>query len=316
MTAKQFPLISIALCTFNGERFLKEQLDSLVGQTYPNLEIIAVDDRSEDGTWDILKDYAERFPSLQIIKNTQNLGYHKNFEKALGLCKGDLIAISDQDDRWELEKLQTMQHEIGQNIMLYHDSEFMDENGMSMEYKMSEKFNFVKGADPRAFFFLNCVSGHSMIFRKSVLEKALPFPEKGFYDHWLAFVASHLGSIDYLSDSLVKYRQHSKNATDIIGTKTITKGLSPSLDRLERENQWLKICAGFQKGVTDATFSTRLYQQAWKRKDNYINLDFGIEIWKSRHSLLPILKKSEWSKTCFALRHIWGVKAKRIFKFS
>jgi len=89
-------------------------------------------------------------------------------------------------------------------LKVYHDSEFIDEHGISMDYKMSRKFNFVKGTDPRAFLFLNCVSGHSMLLRKSVLEKALPFPEKGFYDHWIVFIASHLGSIDYIEDCLVK----------------------------------------------------------------------------------------------------------------
>lgn len=316
MTAQQNPLISIALCTFNGERFLKEQLDSLVGQTYLKIEIIAVDDHSEDGTWEILKDYAERYPSLQIFRNHKNLGYHKNFEKALGMCKGELIAISDQDDCWALEKLQRMQERMGENILIYHDSEFIDEQGIDMDFKMSRKFNFVKGADPRAFLFLNCVSGHSMLFRKSVLEKALPFPEKGFYDHWIVFVASHLGSIDYIKDCLVKYRQHPRNATDITGSRTKTKGLSPSLARMDRENQWLKICAGFQNGSTGPTLANRLYEQARQRKDNFLNLGFGMEIWKSRHSLLPILKQSEWNKFAFALRHVWGIKAKRIFKFS
>src|SRR5688500_10348209 len=94
------PLVSIALCVYNGEKFLREQLDSLVNQSYPNIEIIASDDRSTDASLLILQEYADRYPYFKFGQNEQNLGYVKNFEKVISLCSGDLIALSDQDDIW------------------------------------------------------------------------------------------------------------------------------------------------------------------------------------------------------------------------
>src|SRR5215468_9284257 len=92
------PLVSIALCTYNGEKFLQKQLDSLLEQTYPNIEIIAVDDASTDNTWRILMNSAKRYSNkLKLYKNEKNLGYSLNFERAIKLCRGDFIALSDQD---------------------------------------------------------------------------------------------------------------------------------------------------------------------------------------------------------------------------
>ncbi len=81
------PLISIALCTYNGERFLREQLDSLVDQDYPTLEIVVSDDSSSDQTALILQEYSNRFPFLKVYRNEKNLGYVKNFERSLNFAK-------------------------------------------------------------------------------------------------------------------------------------------------------------------------------------------------------------------------------------
>ena len=85
-------LVSIALCTYNGGAYLGEQLDSIVNQSYSPLELIAVDDCSTDNTLDILKEYAAKYPFIKVFVNPENLGYIRNFEKALQLCNGDFIA--------------------------------------------------------------------------------------------------------------------------------------------------------------------------------------------------------------------------------
>src|SRR5690554_6867365 len=105
MTSEPQPLVSIVLCTYNGERFLREQLDSLVRQDYPNLEIIALDDDSSDLSYEILKEYEHRFDFITAIKNPENMGYLRNFEKGISLCHGDYIAMSDQDDIWHTDKI-------------------------------------------------------------------------------------------------------------------------------------------------------------------------------------------------------------------
>ena len=97
---------SIALCTYNGERFLSQQLESLAAQTILPDELVICDDASSDSSLRILEDFAQKAPFIvRIFKNPKNLGYIKNFEKAIGLCSMDVIFLSDHDDYWESEKL-------------------------------------------------------------------------------------------------------------------------------------------------------------------------------------------------------------------
>jgi len=213
------PLISIALCTFNGERFLKEQLDSLVNQTYLNIEIIVVDDLSSDGTLKILQNYAAQYKSINIYKNEVNLGYIKNFEKAIGLCSGDFIALADQDDIWELEKIDLLFSNIGNNTLIYHDSEFVDDKGNTLHKKLSDRLNMYEGNSPYPFFFYNCISGHSMMFKKSLIAAILPLNDKYYHDWQIAITATLNGGIKYLDQPLVKYRQHELSSTDFLKIK-------------------------------------------------------------------------------------------------
>src|SRR5690349_6792955 len=99
------PLVSVVLCTYNGEKYIAEQLDSVCSQTYRNLEIIVCDDASADNTLSLLNSYAAKDHRIKLFRNEKNIGYNKNFEKAIGLAGADWIAISDQDDLWELTKI-------------------------------------------------------------------------------------------------------------------------------------------------------------------------------------------------------------------
>jgi glycosyltransferase involved in cell wall biosynthesis len=308
------PLISIALCTFNGEKYLRKQLDSLVSQTYPNLEIIAVDDQSTDSTWELLQEYHRRYPQFTCIRNSSNLGLQRNFEKALKHCHGEWIAISDQDDIWDKDKIQKLYEISGGNILVYHDSAFINENEEYMGILMSDRLNFVRGKDPKAFLLFNCVSGHSMMINQSLIEKALPFPEVGYYDHWMAFVASHWGRLDFINEPLVKYRQHNDNVTDMLGQNDQLRGLSRTLKRIKRENEWLKVCATYQERYGKPIYAKALYNKARRRLNNYLNLHFGWEIWINRGSLLGIQRLGAWDKFWYAARNIWGIKAKELFK--
>src|SRR5580658_6052519 len=97
--------ISVVLATYNGQKFLSQQLESLINQTYPNIEIIAIDDCSTDDTVNILNEFAQNYTYIKVIINDTNLGFIKNFEKGCSLSTGCLIAPCDQDDYWEADKL-------------------------------------------------------------------------------------------------------------------------------------------------------------------------------------------------------------------
>ena len=126
---KTYPLISVVMATYNGERFLAEQLDSIFLQSYPNIELIIVDDVSVDGTVAIIKSYCEKHSNIRLYVNDENLGYIKNFEKGMLLATGALIALSDQDDIWVTDKLSILFEGIAEHEIIYSDSELIDETG-------------------------------------------------------------------------------------------------------------------------------------------------------------------------------------------
>lgn len=109
------PSVAVVMCTYNGEKFLREQLDSILDQTYPISEIIIQDDRSTDGTVALLKEYEERHPNIHVFVNEQNLGFNLNFKTACMRPTTDLIAISDQDDVWFKDKIERQVAAMGEN---------------------------------------------------------------------------------------------------------------------------------------------------------------------------------------------------------
>ncbi|MCC5936966.1 MAG: glycosyltransferase [Lunatimonas sp.] len=313
--SEQTPLVSIAICTYNGKKYLAEQLESLLHQSYAPLEIVLVDDRSTDGTWELANHYAERFPQLRALQNSENLGYQKNFEKALGLCRGTFVCASDQDDIWELTKVAKLVSQIGENLLIYHDSEFVDADGQSLGRYMSDEFTMVSGSNPYAFLFFNCVSGHALMVRRSLLESVLPFPSLGVYDHYLAFMASTQGQIAYVPEPLVKHRRHEENATDVLGSRKPKSRYKITQTRMQRENEWLRLCAAMS-GHEASHLANCLWNAAKNRTHNLVNPRFGYLVWKHQGRLVQIPKKKSYHGFGFVFRQIWGLKAKSLFKFS
>lgn len=307
-------LVSIALCTYNGEAYIREQLDSIVNQSYSPIELIAVDDCSSDNTLKILKEYAVKYPFFKVFHNPENLGYIRNFEKALHLCSGDFIALSDQDDIWDLKKIERQVNAIGNNLLIYHDSEFVDQNGQSLNRKMSDIMNLYRGDQPETFLFFNCISGHSVLMKKELKDELLHFPDAYFHDWWMGYVATNLGSIDFIEESLVKYRQHQKADTNILKRKrdnTIKNPISAEL-KYERKMLWIKSCLDYPKNK-NPEFIRKLYGEFVKNKKEYISFRLAKLIYKNRDVLFSINKKSGFSKLNFTLKELWGGKIRRIF---
>jgi glycosyltransferase involved in cell wall biosynthesis len=222
-------LVSIAVCTYNGEQYLRPQLDSLVLQQYDNLEIIVADDCSSDGTIAILEEYQAKYPFFRYYQNSTNLGYKKNFESVISRCTGDYIALSDQDDIWELDKIRTQIEQIGDAALIYHDSAFIDAQGGDMDRKLGDVLTLYQGKSPFPFLLFNCVSGHSILFKRTLLPEIMPFDGNIYHDRWIAFVASLNGGIKLIPKALVKYRQHERSETDILKLKAAKKSISQGM---------------------------------------------------------------------------------------
>lgn len=236
------PLISVALATYNGARHLEAQLASLFAQSWPTLEIVAIDDASSDDTWALLQQAALRDPRLRIERNPRNRGSAATFERAMSLCRGDYIAPCDQDDVWHADKLHTLFAAIGAHTLAYADSTLIDEHGAPLGLRLSDRFDMTQGSDPLAFAFWNCVSGHAMLFRRELLSAALPLRGGRFHDWWLAFVAASIGSIVYVPRPLVDYRQHDHSQTDVAGRRRQRKD---SRAKYSERRHWLATLAQF-----------------------------------------------------------------------
>jgi glycosyltransferase involved in cell wall biosynthesis len=309
---KQDPLVSIALCTYNGAEYLAGQLDTLVNQTYKAIEIVVVDDCSTDNTFNILKNYAQKYPQIKISQNETNLGFTANFEKAVTLCNGQLIALCDQDDLWELQKIELQVTAIKDNVFIYHDSEFIHEDGTGMNKKMSDIMNLYRGGEPETFLFFNCVSGHSILMKKELLMDALPLKKEYFHDWWLAYVATNIGKIDYIPQCLVKYRQHDKSDTNILRQERKNdKHKLSSVQKIERIQQWLGYCAAFPKNKHQHIID-QFYSAFTKRLNSYVSLDLSILLFKFRKTIFYIRKKSKLNRLNYIYSQVWGVKIKKL----
>lgn len=210
---KERPLVSIALCTYNGERFLRSQLDSLLAQTYRPLEVLVSDDNSTDSTWEILQEYAAKSNLFNINKNPSNLGFVKNFEKTLASCKGEYISFCDQDDIWLPHKISTQVTEIENYSLVYSTPSYINEQGDPIEMPPF-KVNRLSGRCPLALLFHTCVTGHLALIKKDVLIHALPFPTNTqAHDKWVPFVAAALNGIKATDSVLSLYRIHSSNVS-------------------------------------------------------------------------------------------------------
>jgi glycosyltransferase involved in cell wall biosynthesis len=209
---KQLPLVSIVMATYNGAKFLEAQMDSLLAQTYPNIEIVAVDDCSKDNTFEILERYAAKHSHIRVFRNASNLGYTRNFEKAVSLAIGEYISFSDQDDIWMPEKTTLLMNAIGDHPMIYSDSQLVSEDLQPL-WKHSDLKNQTPFDSCLYFAIDDCVAGHSLIMKRSIAVAAMPYPKEAAYDLWLPFFATLYGEIQYINTAFVQWRQHRSNVT-------------------------------------------------------------------------------------------------------
>lgn len=213
-------MISIALATYNGSRFLQEQLNSILNQSMVDFEIVVCDDCSTDDTITILQNYARRDSRIRIYQNKFNVGFKKNFEHILTLCKGEFIAFCDQDDIWESNHLEILYNNIGNNDCIGANSLIIDENGISQNKTLLEYWpiHLMPKNEKELFqheLYSNVIQGTASLIRASLINQALPIPENiKYHDYWFALIAGLNGKCNYISDVVLKYRRHSNNASE------------------------------------------------------------------------------------------------------
>lgn len=243
-------LISVALSTYQGARHLPEQLDSLLAQRGVELEIVAVDDGSDDTTVDILAAYAARDHRLRWSVNPCNLGPTGSFERALSQCAGTWLAPCDQDDVWHPDKLALLHAAIGNHDLAYCDSEYVDAEGRSLGSRVSTRVRMLDGYRPLRFLFANSVSGHASLLRRDLFEAARPIPQGVYHDWWLALCAAGRNGIVHVPQALVQFRRHA-DAYSPVGKRRSGEPRGAATDRA-----WL----GQRQRLMDAYSRTSLSQ--------------------------------------------------------
>jgi glycosyltransferase involved in cell wall biosynthesis len=218
-------IISVALCTFNGGKYIKEQLESIINQTRVPDEIVICDDGSYDDTIRIIETYMDNSSILfRVMKNEgEPLGVINNFEKAISLTSGELIFLSDQDDIWCQDKVETMLNFFNLHpdaIMLFTNGFLVNESGQVLGKSLWEACDFNDHLreewkdQEKAFYSLlkdqNRVTGATVAFRKELKSKILPFdlPQDYFHDLWIALQAAKLKGLYFLEQKLISYRIH------------------------------------------------------------------------------------------------------------
>ncbi|WP_129714299.1 glycosyltransferase family 2 protein [Pedobacter sp. SYP-B3415] len=318
-----YPLISVALCTYNGELYLEEQIKSILEQRYPVFELIIVDDCSTDRTIRIIQKMADENANVRVFLNESNIGYVRNFEKALSLCTGEYIAPSDQDDIWLPQKLEELYqlHKTQESLLLYHDSELVDEDGIPMGKRMSRISGFIEGSDPRMVAYNNCVAGHAMFFPRRLLELALPVPQGIPHDHWLAFVALNNGVISYSKATLVQYRQHAASITDTLNDKTEISARAERIRRIARTEEdnrariaCLKAMSHYAENTPEQTaFYDRLAKLLDRRDSNFFSFRLFTTLFSYRKTLFAFYRKGAVSRFFRIFNNAVGTRVKRLF---
>ena len=169
--------VSVILASYNGEKYIKEQIDSILAQTYPIYEILIGDDGSADNTMSILNDYACKYGNIKIISSNGKHGVNYNFKRLMDTASGNYIAISDQDDIWFPEKIEIMMREIGTHVLAYSDA--IPFSGMLIPYNKEQSVEFdsyIPENSIEDIMFNNVVSGHRMLVKKEFINGIIYIP--------------------------------------------------------------------------------------------------------------------------------------------
>jgi glycosyltransferase involved in cell wall biosynthesis len=211
--------LSVSMITFQGATYLKAQMDSILGQSIPVQEIIVCDDGSTDGTREILRDYASRFPQIKVHFNEKNLGTVANMQQCLRLSQGEIIFLSDQDDVWETEKVEKTlaffeKHPEAEAV--FSDASLLDEKDQTIEgirlweiigfpYSQVETSDFIRRVD-------NAVTGAGLAMRRDaqLLEMDIPQIPGLLHDGWIGLYFAAKNSLLSNPEQLFRYRTHAQ----------------------------------------------------------------------------------------------------------
>lgn len=268
--------VSVALCTHNGSKFVRAQVESILRQTRLPDEIVVSDDASTDQTLMVVQQTLELYPgiSVTVLHNAHALGVTANFAQALGACTGDLLVSCDQDDVWHPSKLERLMGEFERRprlLLVHTDARIVDAAGdpvgstllETLAVTTDEKRLVHAGEALRVLLRRNIVTGATTMMRRELLESAGVFPSSWVHDEWLSVVAAATGELDLIESALIDYRQHGSNQIGVISLN-----LRGRIDRLTQP-----------RTVRNARLFARAQALAvWARESNFSEHD-NVVVW-------------------------------------
>jgi glycosyltransferase involved in cell wall biosynthesis len=202
------------MAAYNGMRYIEEQIASILPQLSSSDELLIVDDASQDDTVRTVLSFGD--DRIKLLRNQQNCGVVRSFERALSSASGDLIFLSDQDDLWRPDKIEVFRRFFAANpaiTLALSDAKVIDQNGCEVSASWMKERGFFHSGLTRNFLksgYLGC----AMAFRKAVLTKCLPFPPGApMHDMWIGLTNELFGKTGFINQALVSYRRHGANAT-------------------------------------------------------------------------------------------------------
>lgn len=245
-------MVSIVMTTYNGEKYIAEQIDSILASSFQDIGIFIYDDGSKDGTVSILKQYESLHPDkVHVYQNKENLGVTKNFLQAVGRTTSDYIMFCDQDDYWKsdkvvvtLKRMRHMEAQVGKDvpIVVFTDAEVVDAelNRIDQSFFRSGHLNPRKTDLPHLLMenkLIGCTVMLNATLRKIIAGHDLPKNAK-FHDWWIALVAASIGKIGYVNQSTLLYRQHGNN---VVGNSSFLAYIKNRMMSLQKQRASLKV---------------------------------------------------------------------------
>ncbi|GHT31140.1 hypothetical protein AGMMS49574_12390 [Bacteroidia bacterium] len=202
--------VSIVMCTYNGAKYIRQQLDSIVNQSYPIYELIVQDDCSTDNTFSILQEYADKYVFISLYRNEKQKGINENFFSAMERATGDYVVVSDQDDVCDLNKIENQLNAIEDNWLCGGFSKpFSEKKTVEFDIRIP---NF---KIERLIHVASAISGHTMMIKRDLIPQVLryrSFPTI-LYDHLFLIISGSYNKITFVEKVLVNYREHEESAT-------------------------------------------------------------------------------------------------------
>jgi hypothetical protein len=266
------PTISVVMCTYNGARYLPEQLASIARQSRLPSELIACDDCSDDETVSMLHAFAAQAPfPVRIFKNPDRLGSTRNFDQAIGLATGELIALSDQDDVWAPEKLERLSDILIRDASVggvFSDAALIDDSARPIGMTLFQKHRFSvqkqrKFLDAPAAVLLkhDVVTGATLLFRAAMRPYCSPIPPSWVHDAWLAWMISLHSKLALTTAPLISYRIH---AGQQLGISSEWRTQSAPLAETRRRH-YARVAHQFED------LADHLLRSGWTERDDIIH---------------------------------------------